>query len=170
MFKIRTLTFAALSGLPLMLASTASLAVDGKLYAGAFCDGSSPTQPFTRTEGGLENRTSSSQSYLCPAVRDIVAGTAGGITGGHAWVVDNTSSGSVTCQLQSRGPTGSLVAGVARVSATGSSPNAVKLQNFGPLNTQTDGYFVMRCTLPALASGGSQGASKIVSYRVDEKE
>lgn len=151
----------------LMLAAQPAVALDAKTLPGAACQPRNQTDAFTKDSFGRFFNPSSTKTLavVCPVVRDtMTADSIRGITSTFVMVVDQNTSSGVTCALFSAQKQGGAIEAQAATSA-GASTTPQQL-NFFDLQSVTDGYYYMNCTIPPAGSGGQSG---IVSYKVEER-
>ncbi len=159
---------AAVLGLPALLASVPAQAVDSKALPGNACQSTSQGETFTRRDARMinENSGAPNQVYLCPFPKD---GTS--VSTASLKYVDNSTNGVVTCTLNATNFAGAIIASRSASSPVGSTPTVQILNYFpAPGFGAPGGTYYFRCTLPASASGGSQGPSSIVTYSITENE
>jgi hypothetical protein len=156
------LTTIALAGLPILFSATAAIADDAKTHPGAMCQTASNADQVRRdTTGRLINASAGNQVWICPIVRDTMAGNSGEFAG-----VTTLANTRVLCSLRTMSDRGTL----GRTFSAASEPDvitegtrrsryAVGDNNFAG---EANGYYYFQCTVPA---GGG-----VVSYQWEEDE
>ena len=156
----------SLFGLPLIAFNVSVMAVDidGKTYPGALCQSETNTQSIVRNpQGVMLNTGTGPQIWICPIVRD----RPDSIEDAAIVVRDNNGdpNADVSCTLFSRTPTGRLVASETQ----GSAGTGVVPLEYGAgdpdINSQLNGYYYFRCTIPGTFEGLRSG---VVGYVVVE--
>ncbi|UZR27235.1 hypothetical protein [Methylococcus mesophilus] len=141
-------------------------AEDAKTYPGTMC------RPYIGKAAkffvGSSNTDPNSGYFItCPVVRDSVNT---GINSASITVVDNSPVENVECELFSARPDTITVASSRRTSSgTNSAPQTLQ---FGSLSAVSGGFYYITCWIPKAQPAGSGGFnySRIVSYRVNEKD
>jgi hypothetical protein len=157
----------SLFGLPLIAFSVSVMAVDGKAYPGALCQPETNTQSIVRnTRGVMFNAGTDPQTWICPIVRDRSHSLEGAtIVVRDRNAVEGDPNADISCTLFSRTPTGQLVASETQGSA-GTGVVALEYGAGDPdINSQPNGYYYFRCTIPGTFEGLSSG---VVEYLVVE--
>lgn len=158
-----------LGACPLLIAlwtcfAAVTVRADDKSYPATSCRqvfGSGGT-PGTRPNGSVANDSSgSAMTLICPIVRDNTQ-TSG------SWTVDvrvddRTDTAAISCTGLSRSTFSAAI-------SSNTQQTAVNPQGFATLpiavpSGSTDGYYAIRCTLPAV---GSSGPSAVIAYVVRE--
>lgn len=137
-------------------------------YPGAMCQGANGADVSYTTAASVTNNTAASASILCPTRR--VQDSNGNWTNrlmGQAFVVDQSPTEDVCCQLFARTPIGNLALG-ENVCSTGSSSAYQTLRlDFPKVRMDyTFAHFALKCTVPALSSGKG---SSVLTYRIGEQ-
>lgn len=137
-------------------------------YPGAMCKATGTASLTYTTGANISNTTAASASVLCPTRR--VQDANGSFTNhlmGQAFVVDQSPTEDVCCQLFARTPAGNLALG-ANVCSTGSSSASQQLLlDFPKVRMDyTFAHFALKCTLPAAYSGK---ASSVLTYRIGQQ-
>lgn len=157
--QARTVMF-ALSFAGVASVAGAVIAAPMENSPGSACVAAGAGSLNVRSDGDIENITSSTVTAVCPVDRPV--GTDGtSQLAGNAWVIDQHPTLNVCCRVLSKNPSGAIVFGtqVCSDDASASYQNLV-------LPEITDGptfsHFIVQCTLPP-SNGGL--TSKIVTYR-----
>ncbi|WP_146209812.1 M64 family metallopeptidase [Vitiosangium sp. GDMCC 1.1324] len=137
-------------------------------YPGATCQPVGGAALTYTTGANISNNTAATASVLCPTRR--IQDANGAFTNhlmGQAFVVDQSPTEDVCCQLFARTPAGDLATG-ANVCSTGSSSGYQQLLlDFPKVRMPyTFAHFALKCTLPAVSSGK---ASSVLTYRIGEQ-
>jgi len=149
-----------LLGLSLISVSFSAAARDIKIYPGAMCQPERNSQPIKiNTRGGYPaNAGTSTQVWVCPAIRDVTASDDAAPRGiEYAEVV--VGSPEITCQLFSRTTAGTLIDGNSP-DDTVPREHLVVHRFLTPVNAALRGYYHFRCVVPPGAG--------VISYRIDE--
>lgn len=147
------------------LFGNAAFAQDAKIFAGAECVRSNSTSAANYNYYAIRNTGTSSQTVLCPIVRDD---TTGSLAAASVWVKDVTSSGSVSCTLWSCDPSGTSCGTSGTLSSSGSSSTAQELVLTGLPSGVSYGSYVLYCSLPAKTSSTTAPYSEIDTYIIEE--
>jgi len=166
--KRHALTIIAVIALAILGASIlpAVAASDSKTLPGIACKPSTYDQPYHLEVGGIWNTTGEEQEYWCPILRDVMAGDADGVDDFWMRVYDRHPNANVRCTFYSRRSNGTLRASSTRETAGYSS--SPMLLDFPALAREQDGFYYVRCFVPAFHS--DNGGSGILMYRVQEEE
>ncbi len=150
----------AIAGSAMLLAS-ASVAADGKNYAGSQCvrfSGGALSYNYSR----IYNNTTTDSFVDCPAVKD-----ASSISSGYVKVLDR-SSAAVECGLNSLYVSGTGLYGwQSPIVASGGNSTTWQTLSFGSLGANSAGYYYYSCKIPAITGGN---ASAIAMYHVNEND
>jgi hypothetical protein len=129
----------------------ATAAIDELLvYPGSNCIRISGGTPTYTISGRLVNNTASSMTVQCPMYDN------GFNFSGNVWVLDNSTTGNITCTSNVRNPLGNPTAQQTQ-STSGNSSSAMVLSFTGPDAVGTFTFRFYNCTLPPTTA--------IISYR-----
>lgn len=147
------------------MSQPAAAADDGKSYAGGICHERFAGQANSVVRGGdgFINIGTGTVTAECPIVRDGIIN--GRINRAFVRVVDNSQGANVSCTLFSQSFNGGLHQFQTQVSASGTNPAGQTLV-FTAMQAVNSGVYHLACQIPP---NGPGGASRIVSYRVDEE-
>ncbi|WP_437607346.1 hypothetical protein WMF20_42025 [Sorangium sp. So ce834] len=159
----RTVFSTSMLGL-LALASSLAHAADSKVFPATFCRqaGSSSAVSYD-INGRVHNPTASTQTVICPIVRDVTDSKWNQLT---VVVADRHYSENVSCRAWSAQTDG--LGWYQQTNTTGSFPDWWSAQEltFGTQPTERhDGTYYLECSIPPRYSGLDSG---VLSYRITE--
>jgi hypothetical protein len=153
--------------LALLIGMSGSAVADTNTYAGAMCEPLFAGQAFSRAiTFGMGNPSLAPATFVCPLVRDNLPAAFPIIGGAQVVVNDFTTTGAIICTLTSKAAGGGTLGAIAK--STSSPGVGVQTLLFGALPTSSTGYMTLHCSLPARATAGGQGTSRVISYRATE--